>query len=425
MTSEANSAVKRPSGRGRASLAIDWWPVALPAGTSITPHTLIAHDGDVSRATMYAGPDARAVLCLMHPRQDLQRHPAIPGFLDAGYAVWAQTGRNVGNDLALVHESALLDVAAAGMERLRETGYEHIVLVGVSGGAGLYSFYTEQAQTPPGNRVQTTPAGAPVALADATMPSPDGLALVAPHPGQGRLLLSMIDASVADEREPLSTVAELDPFGPENGFAEEAEGGSRYSPDFLDRYRLAQRERVARIDEHARELSAERIAAGKRFKSGSGDRFDRRGSVMTPVITTYRSDADPRCTDLSIDPSDRPYGSVISSKPSMSNFGVGGFGRLTTADAWLSTWSGLSSNASLERCLAGVTVPTLLVEYTGDCSVFPSDVAQALASLAAQDVTHHKIRADHFGRPLGPDEDSGIPATVKCLVDWTRERTGH
>jgi pimeloyl-ACP methyl ester carboxylesterase len=415
---------RRPSGRGKAVLAIDWRPQPLPEGTTITLHTLVAHDGEVSRATLYERAGATTVLCLMHPRQDLQRHPAIPGLLEAGYAVWAQTGRNVGNDLTLVHESALLDVAA-GMERLRELEYEHIVLVGISGGAGLYSLYTEQAQSPAGDRIQRTPAGAPVPLADAPMPAPDGLALVAPHPGQGRLLLAMIDASVADESDPLSTIPELDPYDPANGFAEEKDGGSSFSEEFVARYRTAQHERVARIDDRARELNAARLAARNRFKSGSGTESDRRGSVTTPVITTYRSDADPRCTDLSLDPSERPYGSVISAKPSMSNFGVGGFGRLATPEAWLSTWSGLSSNASLERCLKGVTVPTLLIAYTGDCSVFPSDVAQALQSLAAEDVTHVKIRADHFGRAVAAGEESGIPATVGHLVEWTRERAGR
>jgi hypothetical protein len=68
--------------------------------------------------------------------------------------------------------------------------------------------------------------------------------------------------------------------------------------------------------------------------------------------------------------------------------------------------------------LKGVTVPTLLVQYTGDCSVFPSDVAAALQALAATDVTHVQVRCDHFGAPLAPGEDSGIPATVEHLVEW-------
>lgn len=416
-TEGATTAERKPSGRGKAVLAIDWAPQSLPAGTTINLHTLIAHDGDVSRATLYERAGAKSVLCLMHPRQDMTRHPAIPGLLAAGHSVWAQTGRNVGNDLTLVHESALLDVAA-GMERLRESGYEQVVLVGISGGAGLYSFYTEQSLTAPGDRIARAPSGAPVPLPDAPMPAPDQLALVAPHPGQGKLLLAMIDASVKDESDPLSTVDELDPYNPENGFAEEKAGGSHFSAEWLERYRAAQRERVARIDEYARELGAVQRESRQRFKSGEGNELDRRGSVMTPIITTYRSDADPRCTDLSLDPNDRPYGSVISRKPSMTNFGVGGFGRLATPEAWLSTWSGLSSNASLERSLKGITIPTLLIQYTGDCSVFPSDVEAALAHLAAEDVTHVKIRCDHFAQPLARGEESGTGPTVATLAEW-------
>jgi pimeloyl-ACP methyl ester carboxylesterase len=419
----ATTTERKPSGRGKAVLAIDWYPRALPADAAINPHTLIAHDGDVSRATLYERAGAKSVLCLMHPRQDLTRHPAIPGLLEAGYSVWAQTGRNVGNDLTLVHESALLDVAA-GMERLRELGYEQIALVGVSGGAGLYSFYTEQSLTPAAERIAKTPSGAPVPLPEAPMPAPDLLALIAPHPGQGRLLLKMIDGSVADESDPLSTIDELDPYNRDNGWKPEDEGGSRFGADFIERYRQAQRDRVARIDERARELLAAQRGARKRFKSDQGSELDRRGAVTTQIITTYRSDADPRCTDLSLDPNERHYGSVISRKPEMTNFGVGGFGRLATPDAWLSTWSGLSSNASLERSLKGITVPTLVIEYTGDCSVFPSDISDALGNLASEDVTHVKIRTDHFAQPIDRGDEPGTPPTVSQLVRWLGERSG-
>jgi hypothetical protein len=232
----------------------------------------------------------------------------------------------------------------------------------------------------------------------------------------------MIDASVADELDPLSTIDELDPYNPENGFAEEADGGSRFSPEFVARYRAAQHDRVQRIDDRARELNAQRLAARKRFKSEQATELDRRGSVLTPIITTYRTDADPRSTDLTLDPSDRPYGSVISPKPSMSNFGVAGFGRLTTPESWLSTWSGISSNASLGRSLPGVTVPTLVIEYTGDCSVFPSDIAAALKALGTNDVRHERIRANHFGGPIRRGEEPGIPATIDLLARWVAER---
>ncbi|WP_405865728.1 hypothetical protein [Streptomyces sp. NBC_00005] len=423
-TTTGTAVTRVPSGRGKATLASDWHPAPLPDKTTISLHTLISYDGEVSRGTLYEpGTASRTVFCLMHPRQDLQRHPLIPGLLGAGHSVWAQAGREVGNDLRLIHENALLDVAA-GMEFLRGRGFEHIVLIGHSGGAGLYSFYAEQALTAPSDRITRTPGGAPVKLGEAPMPAPDGLVLVAPHPGQGRLLLSMIDASVTHEEDPFSVDADLDPYNPANGFGEAPEG-SHFPAEFLDRYRAAQRARVARIDERARELIADQLAARKRFKSGSGDVSDRRRSVLTPVITTYRSDADPRCTDLGLDPSDRPYGSVISARPSVSNYGVTGFGRLTTPEAWLSTWSGISSNASLARSLSGVTIPTLIIEYTGDCSVFPGDVQDALAALKADDATHLRIRADHFGRPLAEGDESGVAATVRELVPWTEERTSR
>lgn len=416
---------REPSGRGKAALATDWWPASLPDGTRIVQQTLITHDGDTTKGILYRSRTGvpGSVFCLMHPRQDLQRHPLIPPLIAAGYAVWAQSGRDAGNDLRLVHEQALLDVGA-GLEWLREQEFTNITLVGHSGGAGLFAFYAEQALTEPGRRIAATPGGASTQLPDATLPAPDALALIAPHPGQGRLLLSMIDPSVDREDDPFSVVPELDPYDPANGFGVSPEG-SHYSEEFLGRYREAQRARVARIDERALELVSAQRASRKRFKAGSGDRADQRRGILTPVIATYRTDADPRCTDLRLDPSDRPYGSVISARPSVSNYGVTGFGRLTTPEAWLSTWSGLSSNASLTRSLTGVTVPTMIIEFTGDCSVFPSDIRAALTSLAAPDRRHVRIRADHFGRPLEPGGPSGISVAAKELASWGRDGAGQ
>lgn len=412
----------QPSGRGRAALAIDFWPMRLDDGVDVRAETLITFDGEVTRGTLYQPRErTRTVFCLMHPRQDLRQHPLIPEFLASGSAVWAQVGRDVGNDLRLVHENALLDVAAA-MEWLRREGFEQIYLVGHSGGGGLYAFYTEQSQAQPDSRIARTPGGAPTKLVDATMPAPDGLVLIAPHPGQGKLLLAAIDPSVTDEADPFSVDPGLDPFDPDNGFGSAADGGSHYPEAFVASYRRAQKERVARIDAQARALIAEQLAARKAIKAGTATRADKRRSILTPVITTYRTDADLRCTDLQLDKSERPYGSVISAKPSVSNYGVNGFGRLTTPEAWLSTWSGLSANASVARCLAGVSLPVLIIEFTGDCSVFPSDIREALSSAASADVTHQRIRADHFGRPLADGEPDGIPLAAHTIAGWITER---
>ena len=49
------------------------------------------------------------------------------------------------NDVTLLHEQALLDMAA-GHVFLRERGFEAVVSVGHSGGAALVSFYQAQAE---------------------------------------------------------------------------------------------------------------------------------------------------------------------------------------------------------------------------------------------------------------------------------------
>ena len=222
-----------------------------PESTITSVHELTTADGAAVRGVLATVPGATTVVSLMHPRQDLTHHPLVPLLLHAGAAVWTQHTRSVNNDLSLVHEQALLD-AAAGLAFLRERGFAAVVTLGHSGGGPLYAFYLEQAGLAPADRIAVTPGGRSVGLAGAEMPLADGAIFLAPHPGQGRLLLACIDPSVADEQDPMSVVPELDPFSPANGFAEPP-ASSAYREEFLARYRAAQRDRVARIDAVARD----------------------------------------------------------------------------------------------------------------------------------------------------------------------------
>ncbi|GAA4401498.1 alpha/beta fold hydrolase [Tsukamurella soli] len=392
---------------------------ANPADTVTSAHELTTADGATVAGLLRTLPGATAVCVLMHPRQDFSHHVLVPELLRRGYAVWTQNTRGGQSDLSLVHEQALLD-CAAGHRFLRGYGFETVVSVGHSGGAALAGYYIEQSALPGAERFASSPGGRPVPLPDADMPVPDGLMLMAPHPGQGLLLGRMIDPSVADEDDPMSVVPALDPYNPRNGFRPPPEPSS-YAPEFVAEYRAAQRRRVERIDAVARRRLAVAGEARRRF-AASGDAGDRRSALATGVITVHRTDADLRCVDPSLDPNDRPYGSLFGRRPDLTDYGIVGFGRLTTPEAWLSTWSAISSRAGLVRCAKGIHVPTLLVELTGDQACFPADAAEIVAAIAADDVTHVRVAGKHFGGALRDGEPTAAALAGERMGNWLGER---
>jgi hypothetical protein len=389
-----------------------------PESTTTSLHELTTPDDAKVSGVLRTVPGAGAVVSIMHPRQDVTHHVLVPILLRSGFAVWTQGTRSVNNDLSLLHEQALLD-AAAGLAFLRDS-FEHVIVLGHSGGGTLYAYYIEQAGLPPGQRAARTPSGRPVDLPGAKMPLPDGAVFLAPHPGQGQLLLRCIDPSVTDESDPLSVDPALDPYDTRNGFAEPP-ATCRYSEQFLADYRAAQRDRVARIDARAREAAAAAAEARARYKA-TGLAADRRRALAPRLITVYRTDADPRTVDLSLDPSERPYGSVFGARPDLINYGLVGFGRLSTPDAWLSTWSALSSRASFLRCAPAVTVPALFVELTGDQAAFPSDSRTMAGALGAADTTRITVRGLHFGGPIGPGEPPGAELAGAEIGKWLATR---
>lgn len=394
-------------------------PAALPTSTTTTAHELITQDGATVSGLLRIVPGATTVAVLMHPRQDFSHHVLVPELLSRGYAVWTQGTRSMGNDLTLLHEQALLDMAA-GHVFLRERGFDSVVSVGHSGGGALAAYYIEQATKSCSERETTSPGGRAVPLADASMPAPDGLMLMAPHPGQGALLLRMIDPSVVDESDPLSIDPRIDPYDPANGFMEPPDS-TTYPPDFVAAYRAAQLERVRRIDAEAWQRVDDAAVARRRFAEDADPR-DRRASLASGVIRVYRTDADLRSVDLSMDPNDRPYGSLFGRRPDFTNYGVVGFGRLTTPEAWLSTWSGTTSRAGLLRCAPSVQVPVLLVELTGDQACFPTDASAMANAFDSHDVTHVRVAGRHFGAALVKGGTSGATLAGEAMTSWLGER---
>jgi hypothetical protein len=392
---------------------------AQPPTTIESVHQLTTSDGATVSGVLRTVPGARTVVCIMHPRQDVTHHVLVPELLARGFAVWTQGTRSVNNDLSLLHEQALLD-AAAGQIFLRERGFDAVVSLGHSGGGTLFAFYHQQAELPTADRISKGPGGRPTGLGETVMPVPDAAVFMAPHPGQGALLQRLIDPSVRDESDPLSVEPSLNLYDPANGFVD-APATSHYSAEFLDRYRRAQHARIARLDAVARDRVAD-IAAAREAFAVTGDPADRRAALAPRVLTVYRTDADPRGVDLSIDPNDRPYGSLFGRRPDLTNYGLVGFGRLTTPEAWLSTWSAVSTNADFLRCAPGVSAPTLLVELSGDQACYPVDMTAMAAALGAQDLTSVRVAGTHFGGPLVKGGPTGSSLAAAEIGAWLADR---
>ena len=407
----------------------------LPDGVEAENVAFVAADGGESQGVLYRPVDrksarARTVVCFMHPRGDQSRHWAMPRVLEAGFAVLGQAGRYMLNDGEFLYERILLDIAAS-CAWLKERGFERVIAVGNSGGGTLYSLYQAQAVTAPPGRLSDTPSGEPCDLNAYAMPPLDGIVHVATHLGQGKLMLDNIDPSVVDEGCPVSADPELDMYDERNGFRTPPLP-SRYSEGFLVRYRAAQLARVARIDAIAR-AQVERARTFARLRaepdfsrlSARAQQSIERGMVASQYIQVHRTQANPALLDLTITPNRREIGSFYSERPDLCNYMAAGFGKWQTPRAWLSTWSYLSSRGSTLACLPKLTVPTLVIAFTGDNMVFPGDLERIYAESPAADKALHHVDGDHFGNPLPAQPHSGgRREACDILAAWLSARFG-
>jgi hypothetical protein len=396
-----------------------WSSERMPADVVMTAHALKTEDGSNVVGYLFRRGGERAVVCAMHPREMLVTQYMIPEVLRGGCAMWVQGPRTVGNDIRLEHESALLDLAA-GQKFLVEQGYAKRVLLGTSGGGPLACFYIQQAMLAPAARLKHSPAGKPTDLESAMLPVPDGLILVSAHLGQGKLLLAGIDPSVVDENDALAVDETLSAFSAKNGFKRPPES-SRYAADFLERYRAAQLKRVERIDAFAKAIVERKAAARKRNKEAP-NRADSILAAHSPIFTVWRTDADPRCFDLSLDPSDRAYGTLWGANPFVANYGSVGFARVCTAESWLSNWSALSSNATMEKCAPSLRQPTLMIEYTGDNSVFPADADKLFGLIGSNDKVRHRVHGNHQGQAIRKEMPNGQLVAGELVRGWLAEK---
>lgn len=400
--------------------ATQWNADDLPAGVGLTVHPLTTSDGANVTGYLFRRGGERTAVCAMHPREMVVASYIVPEILKGGAAVFVLGPRTVGNDLRLEHETALLDLAAGQLFLRDVAGFERRVLAGTSGGGPLAAFYCQQAGLSGDRRIMRSPGGKPTSLDQAELPIADGVIFISAHLGQGRLMMNVIDPSVVDETDPLKTDETMSAFNLANGFKTPPESSS-YAPEFLAKYRAAQRARIERIDAMARVLVAKKAEARARLKAAR-NRSDAILAAYSPIFQVWRTDADPRCFDLSLEPSDRAYGSLWGANPIVSNYGSVGFGRVCTPESWLSNWSALSSNASMGACAPSITQPTLMIEYTGDNSVFPKDADEIFAAIGSSEKSRHRVHGNHHGRPIDEGAPNGQTVAGKHIRAWLEEK---
>jgi hypothetical protein len=98
-----------------------------------------------------------------------------------------------------------------------------------------------------------------------------------------------------------------------------------------------------------------------------------------------------------------------------------------SARGWLSTWSGLSSNAALERTMPGVTLPTLVICALADLDIYPSECRSSFDASGAADKQWAEVAwAGHYLYPVGPEgarlRHPQERVADEILLPWLRQR---
>ncbi len=412
-----------------------WWGsdrFTLPEGTRQTNVRLQAEDGAHSSGILYTPASwseggGRTVVVFNHPRADFSSHYLTPFLVAAGYGVFGGQTRYLGNDVNCEHECLCADLAAQ-VRYLRAEGFDKVVLCGNSGGGPLSTFYMAQANTPPGERLKTTAAGNPYDLGELDLPRVDGLINLAGALSEGALALANLDPSVIDENDLLSCDPDLDMFNPANGYRKPPEV-SKYTDEFLARYRAAQAERCRRIDARARqEVARKRKYRALMAQPGFDDLpLDEQNAITRMAaacntIAIYRSMADPASTDLTIHPNKRSILGLMQPDPQTANWSIPGFVQMMTAEGWLSTWSGLSTQVDMHRDARQVTEPVLSITFDADVTILPFVGKGLYENAASADKTYVEVGGDHFAFKAQEPRDAGIPEAATVIVDWLAAR---
>jgi hypothetical protein len=327
-------------------------------------------------------------LIAAHYNVDFSEHYLAPHMAERGFGFLGWNTRFRGAEDLFLLEHALIDIAV-GVKWLREeAGAERVVILGNSGGGSLMGAYQAEATAASLAERAQGPAGEALAA----LPAADMYVSLNAHQGRPEVLTAWMDASAADEGDPLATDAALDPFEP----------GPPYDAEFIARYRAAQRARNQRITDWAKAELA------RLNRAGTPDR----------IFSLFRCWGDLRFMDPAIDPSERRPRWCYAGDPAIANRRPG-IGRASSLRTWLSMWSLETSLCRGEPHLRKITTPAVVIQSLSDVGVFPSDAQAIHGFLGSADKSLELVKGAHYF------EDSAKERTdvADLIADWIAARS--
>ncbi|MCB1646108.1 MAG: hypothetical protein KDI36_11680 [Pseudomonadales bacterium] len=334
----------------------------------------------------------KTALIATHYNVDFSEHYLGEYMAARGFGFLGWNTRFRGNEAHFLLEHALIDIGE-GVKWLKEVaGVERVVLLGNSGGGSLMAAYQSQAK---GVTMKPTPGlKLPAALNDIE-PADLYISLCA-HGGRPEVLTAWFDPAITDEADPASNDPALSMYNPDNG--------PPYSAEFIDKYREAQIARNDRLTAWCHE-ELQRVAA-----LGLRDR----------AFNMYRTWADLRLMDPTIDPNGRKPAWCYAGDPETANFSPRGIGLTSTLRTWLSMWSLKDSWCRGELHLRRITEPALVIQSLEDTGVFPCDAEDIHNWLGSADKELHLIEGDHYlETPVGARD-----SVADLIAAWLTRQTG-
>ncbi len=337
-----------------------------------------------------AGKNPKTAFIATHYNVDFSEHYLGEFMAERGFGFLGWNTRFRGNEAFFLLEYALIDIGA-GVRWLKEVaGVDNVVLLGNSGGGSLMAAYQSQAVDPV---LEATPGLTIPDAANELIPADFYVSLCA-HSGRPEVLTDWMDPSIVDETDPTSIDQSLNMFNPEHG--------PPYSKPFIEKYRAAQVARNNRITD---------------WCYSELDRLKEHG-MMDRAFNMYRTWADLRLMDGSIDPSDREVGLCYAGNPEKANFSPRGIGLNNTLRTWLSMWSLRDSPCRGAPHLAKIKLPALVIQSLEDTGVFPGDAKNIFNLLGSEDKRLELTEGDHYLTTPADARDKH----ADMIAEWIKEK---